>query len=981
MVFLDSPNGPHVTVSPTRNVTGGFGLTSGASCVSGIVTVGAAWQGGAPPAGSATLMLRVDGTPIVGSMMAIPYSYSWDSTGVANGTHVLDFLMIDSTSAAGNAYRLAAGIQAAQVIVGNPSSVFGPGAMQGAQDIWVTAQVIGVSNQYPSTPDKIHYSGSPSTIANTVYPTNYSGINPVLPASVDGRYSGSLATLFDPSLWYAEANNEYRWQEYCSTPGLQTTQLGGVFVHGWTPQVPGLAVETAYDPIVRMNPWDGGRLDNQTVPWIEYVEHPGGIGWAGAEIHGRISLYGYDGSVTTLFGYKRDRTVLSLDSSDNTVTEAQVTRVAVGTTSGAGSPFDLGGCNDLCFDPRDTRDHAVSFTATIAGTTMTVTGSPTGSLRMGTVIATGAAPQTRVVAFGTGSGGAGTYTISPSQTVSSPTAMTGGTSALIYVTMVTTSGNFIAQIDMLHSGAPNAVVYAGIPDSPGYVDTTATGGGLTAKFASPYSIDMADGTGPDPAGTMYVADRDNNAIRKVWPRASGYIGADAAGVTTLMGGSLHTQPDFPTYSANFSTYFKGVAPWPAISAGYCLQPGVLRMTSAQGFVFMGLWDYNVMHASLATNELKWVFAWDNLTPHAATHPFPWLDVDKRAACGPLDAIVAGVTDASTEPGHLSFVRYPLDGSSRNGWSAEPASGAYHQREGLFTTYLFQFGAYGWSVAYGRIYGRMIGGAIGTPNPVSLRIASVADLAIPQAVSPPYGGQDGAWISWFVGSCVSQVDFGGGVLGTVPIFPYNYRPSFWNLMGAAGVSHYTPIGGGAGINTIDDLWANFSSNIGNYDLSPGDPANAGTLVAYFQAGLGGVVPRPELTGNHLRNLVYEMLRTTTQGSWPTAFALPSMNADATAPVITITSATHTGTTLTVTWTTDKPTLGMVCAGSPAQQGYSYGSPYNLFQMESYVPGVSGYKTTGHTATVTNLPSVSPIHYSVIAKDLAGNPSFTSDETVT
>lgn len=66
----------------------------------------------------------------------------------------------------------------------------------------------------------------------------------------------------------------------------------------------------------------------------------------------------------------------------------------------------------------------VTFTASIAGTTMTVTGSPTGTLAVGQAItdATGhVIPGTQLTAFISGSGGAGTYTVSIAQTVASET--------------------------------------------------------------------------------------------------------------------------------------------------------------------------------------------------------------------------------------------------------------------------------------------------------------------------------------------------------------------------------------------------------------------------------------------------------------------------------------------------------------------------------------------------------------------------------
>ena len=62
----------------------------------------------------------------------------------------------------------------------------------------------------------------------------------------------------------------------------------------------------------------------------------------------------------------------------------------------------------------------VSFTGSIALATLTVTAVSFGSLGVGSpVLGTGVAPGTVVTALGTGTGGVGTYSISPSHTVTS----------------------------------------------------------------------------------------------------------------------------------------------------------------------------------------------------------------------------------------------------------------------------------------------------------------------------------------------------------------------------------------------------------------------------------------------------------------------------------------------------------------------------------------------------------------------------------
>lgn len=107
--------------------------------------------------------------------------------------------------------------------------------------------------------------------------------------------------------------------------------------------------------------------------------------------------------------------------------------VAAGTLliAGSGSSFTLnkaqtvGTSNDAMATSRDRG----SFTASISGTTLTVTGSVTGVVSIGQeVFGTGVLSDTFITDFGTGTGGAGTYTISRSHGGVSSRAMTSSAS-------------------------------------------------------------------------------------------------------------------------------------------------------------------------------------------------------------------------------------------------------------------------------------------------------------------------------------------------------------------------------------------------------------------------------------------------------------------------------------------------------------------------------------------------------------------------
>jgi hypothetical protein len=85
-----------------------------------------------------------------------------------------------------------------------------------------------------------------------------------------------------------------------------------------------------------------------------------------------------------------------------------------------------------------------------------------------------------------------------------------------------------------------------------------------------------------------------------------------------------------------------------------------------------------------------------------------------------------------------------------------------------------------------------------------------------------------------------------------------------------------------------------------------------------------------------------------------------------------------TSIRVTWTTDKNTIGLVAAGTPNSAGSAY--PYNLWSSLESTYG------TSHGVTISGLPDVSvmgnaPTHFCVLAKDKAGNWARSPDAVVT
>ena len=95
---------------------------------------------------------------------------------------------------------------------------------------------------------------------------------------------------------------------------------------------------------------------------------------------------------------------------------------ALGTGTGGTGTYTLGLSQTIASSQMYTSSAGAIVTASMSGTTMTVTAVSSGTLYVGqTIQGAGITAQTIITALGSGSGGTGTYTINNSQTVSSET--------------------------------------------------------------------------------------------------------------------------------------------------------------------------------------------------------------------------------------------------------------------------------------------------------------------------------------------------------------------------------------------------------------------------------------------------------------------------------------------------------------------------------------------------------------------------------
>jgi hypothetical protein len=117
-------------------------------------------------------------------------------------------------------------------------------------------------------------------------------------------------------------------------------------------------------------------------------------------------------TVSTPNGVNFDSNTLVIDATNN--------RIGIGTASPAVS-LHVNSTNAIRIPVGTTAQRPdAAFTASISGTTMTVTAVASGALAVGqTVNGTGVTANTTITGLGTGTGSTGTYTVSASQTVSS----------------------------------------------------------------------------------------------------------------------------------------------------------------------------------------------------------------------------------------------------------------------------------------------------------------------------------------------------------------------------------------------------------------------------------------------------------------------------------------------------------------------------------------------------------------------------------
>lgn len=188
--------------------------------------------------------------------------------------------------------------------------------------------------------------------------------------------------------------------------------------------------------------------------------------------------------------------------------------------------------NGSYFFVRKSRGSYASFTASISGTVMTVTSVSSGTIEVGHAISgSGVTAGTTITSLGTGTGGAGTYNVSASQTVGSTTITAGG------VKNGDTLGTFLFAGQNFSGNSANSAYMTAVAltadasSVTSYLQLNANGGNLTFGNGGANILDIAA-----------VGEYRMNGTKVVGTRQTGWAAATGTATRTAFAtGSVSTQ--------------------------------------------------------------------------------------------------------------------------------------------------------------------------------------------------------------------------------------------------------------------------------------------------------------------------------------------------------------------------------------------------------------------------------------------------------
>jgi hypothetical protein len=239
----------------------------------------------------------------------------------------------------------------------------------------------------------------------------------------------------------------------------------------------------------------------------------------------------------------------------------------------------------------------------------------------------------------------------------------------------------------------------------------------------------------------------------------------------------------------------------------------------------------------------------------------WLAVDIAGNVGPKDDIIVATGS--------NLVRISRDGT-RN---TPMLRGSYGRMQHGIATYVIQpAGRKPWTVAIDDSESRILVQGLEDDGPRQIKLRGFPDGDFRPDAARFAAGRH-VWLT-----------------GTVPGFPFGMRPSFASLSGTAGFGMLSTV------PNLDEMrsWTD------------------GQIAAHFRAGGGGSVPRPELVGSHMDDLVYFVR--CMQHNMDQLLSPPGARMDAEPPQVKNLIATRDGDGIVVRFETNELAFAVLAVGS-------------------------------------------------------------------
>jgi len=489
------------------------------------------------------------------------------------------------------------------------------------------------------------------------------------------------------------------------------------------------------------------------------------------------------------------------------------------------------------------------------------------------------------------------------------------------IAYVADTGNHrIAKVD-LHSETPVITTLAGVPGVSGYRD----GPGNQALFKNPTSIVVSWED-----GSIYVADNENDAIRRI------VISGNNVSVTTVAGRGQGV-PSVPADQIAARAQIDSLTQNAPISSAAIVHPFVIRTDSKGNLLFFEPTTQWVRRVNFASGMVEKVFKYSG--PDNPSD-WIWMYVDWRGNAGPKDDIFLATSSIS------GFAQYDINRHRIS--NAAAGQGITTDFSSVFLRFAHM--AHGWGGEGGPVLGFYPWGiAIDDDESKIVGTASVTQ-GFPQARMFNSGNE------------INEIQVSNGMSddvgyligirqsiwnkGTVFGFPMHIRPGFVALYGedGGGTMYFQDV------PSLDDL-----TFLGDQELRD-----------YIQSGMASSIPRPEFTGNDLEKMIY-YVRTNSLYFYLFPIKKPTVSNDMRSPEVrNVKVQSIDASSAKITWQTDEPTLGFIKYG--IHDGFYYG-----------YSNLENYYSFDHELIVKDLPQNSMTHISVVVKDFAGNVANSRDKS--